>query len=300
MTATSKSRVVCREIEPRDLDALASLMSKAFKSRQLELKKLLLLSQRDTPAGLPRFGYLIESEALPVGALLMISSTDGPGGSGEIRCSVSNWYVEPEYHAYASLLVSRALKNRDVTYINASARPKIWPILTAQGFKRISTGVFFSIPGLSVRRSRTRLVRIRSSFDLPPGLTSAEQASLVDHARAGCFSLVCVMPDGPHPFIIGRRNLLNDRIPAAHLIYARSIDDFVDMAGPVGRYLVLRGIGIVLVYSNSAVPGLVGHYFEGRMPKFFKGTNAPRLGDLSYTNIALFNSPQHIELMQPN
>jgi len=39
------------------------------------------------------------------------------------RCNVSRWYVEPEYRVYGTLLVRRALRHRDVTYINVSPAP---------------------------------------------------------------------------------------------------------------------------------------------------------------------------------
>jgi hypothetical protein len=40
--------------------------------------------------------------------------------------------------------------------------------------------------------------------------------------------------------------------------------------------------------ANGAIGGLVGRYFDGIMPKYFKGPRPPRLGDLAYTEAALF------------
>jgi hypothetical protein len=45
---------------------------------------------------------------------------------------------------------------------------------------------------------------------------------------------------------------------------------------------------LIIVDSNGALPGVTGKFLEGRMPKYFKGPDRPRLGDLAYTEAALF------------
>jgi len=55
-----------------------------------------------------------------VGVLLLIASE---AVDDVRRCNVSRWYVEPEYRVYGTLLVRRALRHRDVTYINVSPAP---------------------------------------------------------------------------------------------------------------------------------------------------------------------------------
>jgi hypothetical protein len=45
---------------------------------------------------------------------------------------------------------------------------------------------------------------------------------------------------------------------------------------------------LVLLDANGPVPGLVGKYFDGSRPKYFKGPTQPRLGDLAYTQLAMF------------
>ena len=39
--------------------------------------------------------------------------------------------------------------------------------------------------------------------------------------------------------------------------------------------------------ANGPIPGLVGRFFRDKMPKYFKGQQQPRLGDLAYTEIAV-------------
>jgi hypothetical protein len=90
-----------------------------------------------------------------------------------------------------------------------------------------------------------------------------------------------------HPFIF-RPRFHKGIVPSLQLVYCRDIDDFVRCAGPIGRFLALRGRPFVLIDSNGPISGLVGKYFDGRMPKFFKGPDRPRLGDLAYTEAAMF------------
>ena len=74
----------------------------------------------------------------------------------------------------------------------------------------------------------------------------------------------------------------------AKLIYCRDIHEFVRFARPVGRYLIARGRPFVIINSNGPIPGLVGKYFGDKTPKYFKGPDQPRLGDLAYTEVVMF------------
>jgi len=77
-------------------------------------------------------------------------------------------------------------------------------------------------------------------------------------------------------------------VPALQLIYCRDIRDFVRLAGPIGRAMVRRGKLLVCLDADSPLPGLVGKYFAGRgSPRYFKGAERPRIGDLTYSEIVL-------------
>ena len=78
-----------------------------------------------------------------------------------------------------------------------------------------------------------------------------------------------------------------DRRPCAQIIYCRDVGDFIRLAGPIGRFLAPRGLPLVIVDANGPIPGLIGTYHRDR-PKYFKGLLRPRLGDLAYTEYALF------------
>ena len=286
-----RPRLRCREIAEADLPAVAELLAKSFTTRDNQLLRLRRLAQCTPPAGMPQFGYLLEHDDRPVGAILTLYSSISIGGSTVTRCNLSSWHVEPEYRGYGALLTSQALKQKNVTYVNVTARPSTWPIVSAQGFSRYSDGTFIAGPLLNRRAPATVTTVVAADGagvsvgggKLDPG----EIAMLSDHARFGCLSLVCETAETAHPFIFARRDL-KGLIPCVQLVYCRSIDEFVRFAGSIGRALARRGILLVTIDANQPIPGLSGRYYPGRMPKFVRGEGTMRLGDLAYTNIAVF------------
>jgi hypothetical protein len=42
-----------------------------------------------------------------------------------------------------------------------------------------------------------------------------------------------------------------------------------------------------MIDASAPIPGLVGWYSGSNMPKYFKGPQRPRLGDLAYTENAV-------------
>ncbi len=268
---------------------IVDLLKKGFgrqRSRRFWRHVLEVLARRPVPAGLPRFGYMLESEGRAVGVILLICSSCRDYGKPALRCNVSSWYVEPEFRGYGSLLISQALKHEAVTYLNISPAPHTWPILDAQGYARYSNGLMVSLPLLSAApKGPVRLVLAEA--ELEHDIDPAERDVLLTHAAHGCVSLWCVSADGVYPFVFVRR-MVKGVLPFFQLVYCRRVDDFVRFARPLGRYLALRGCPLVIVDANGPVRGLIGWYFDGVRPKYFKGAHAPRLGDLAYTEAALF------------
>ncbi len=276
----------CRQIAEGDFAAVAALLNRGFPNhtRQFWCDALQQLAHRAAPAGLPQYGYLLESGGAPVGAILMICSTMRDGDRAATRCNLSSWYVEPAFRAYAPLLVSHTLGRRDVTYTNVSAAPHTWPIIEAQGFSRYCDGIFIA---LSTFKRAADNVRIFDAARTPSAsFDPAERALLLRHAEHGCISLWCETAERAYPFVF-RPRLARRMIPCAQLIYCADVGDFVRFAGPIGRTLAWRGKPFVIVDSNGAIPGLFGIYCPGSMAKYFKGPQRPRLGDLADTEYAL-------------
>jgi hypothetical protein len=285
--AAAAPKIRCRQIADGDLDGLADLLKRGFGSRRTHSfwrHALACLRARAVPDGMPRYGYLLENDGVAVGAILLIFATTP--GSGDIRANVSSWYVEPAFRSYAPLLVSQALKLKQITYLNISAVRHTWPIVEAQGYHRYSNGVFVALPAL--RRAGDRALRVLAANVAPDAPhESFERDLLVEHAGYGCIGFWCITPERAFPFVF-RPRVVKSVIPCAQLIYCADVADVVRFAGPIGRYLAWRGRPFVVIDANGPIKGLTGRYFADTMPKFYRGPVHPRLGDLAYTETALF------------
>jgi len=282
------SGIRCRQIEESDVDAVAALLTRGFPNRNSQFWHHALdqLTRREPPPGLQKYGYLLETGGTPVGAILLICSAMRTGDTVAPRCNLSSWYVDPAYRAYAPLLVSHALRHKEVTYLNVSAAPHTWPIIEAQGFSRYSDGLFVCFPALSRMPPGDDVTVLDARLKPAVAFDPFEQDVLRQHAEHGCISLWCATAERAFPFVF-RPRLAKGVIPCAQLIYCHDIADFVRFAGSIGRHLALRGRPIVIVDANGPIPGLVGIFRHGRKPKYFKGPQRPRLGDLAYTEYAI-------------
>lgn len=277
-----------RQIEESDFEAVASLLAHGFptRDRQFWLGAFVQLRRHATPPGLPKYGYLLESGGRTIGAVLLICSLVRTGGKDARRCNLSSWYVDPAFRAYAPMLVSQAFRHKDVTFVNVSPARHTWPILEAQGFSRFCEGVFFAVPALSGLFGGPK-VRVFDGTRKPPvSFDPRDQDMLLQHAAYGCVSLWCATAERAYPFVF-RRRWVRGIVPYAQLIYCSDVADFVRFAGPLGRVLARRGMPLVMIDANAPIPGLVGRYSGGNMPKYFKGPQRPRLGDLAYSENAV-------------
>jgi hypothetical protein len=291
-------QIRCRGIVPSDLPNITSLLYEGFRPRRTRAfweKVLLLLSERAVPSGYPRYGYVLESDNKLVGVMLTIFSAVLDGKTEIIRCSVSSWYVVPEFRVYATMLSARALSARNVTYLNVSAAPHTWAILETQGYKRYASGRALAFPALSRGPAEASVEPVTAATRAGDGLLAGEVAMLRDHARFGCISVVCCLAGTRHPFVFAPLRKYGI-LPFAYLVYCRNIDSFARCAGPLGRFLAWRGIPMVMFDGDGRVPGVAGFYRD-RYPKYFKGPHRPRIGDLAYTELTLFG---HMKPAIPN
>lgn len=287
MSATPQ-KVRCRPIGEADLGAVADLLAVGFpdRTRTYWSAGLARMARRAETPGCPRFGYMLEADGAAVGAVLLIFTDLGGRSGARIRCNISSWYVAPAFRAYAAQLSATALKLKHVTYLNISPAEHTWPLLIAQGYRRYSEGQLACLPILSRRAGRAR-VRIAGS-DASAGLP--EDELLAAHAAAGCLSLVCESLAGRDPFVLAPRHIAYSPVGLMQLVWCRDTADFARCAGALGGFLARRGVLGVILDANAPVPGLVGQYFKGRQPKYFKGAEAPRLNDLAFTETVLFGA----------
>jgi hypothetical protein len=288
-TEARRMSVRARRIEDDDVPAVVDLLARGFprRPRKFWSGMLAALTDRAVPEGYPRYGYLLESDGAAVGALLLIFSCMCSREGSMLRCNVSSWYVEPRFRSYGSMLVAKALSHKDATYLNVTPAPHTLPILTAQGYSQYCGGTFVALPVLQRGSGRAQIKVVTAGAPAPESGDAFEHQLLLDHARYGCVSLWCEADDRAHPFVL-RPRLIRGVVPCAQLVYCRDVEDFIRFAGPIGRFLARRGRFVVLVDANGDTPGLIGRYFDGKIPKFFRGPHLPRLGDLAYTETALF------------
>jgi hypothetical protein len=281
-----------REIQESDLDAVGDLLTRGFVHRKREywMRGLHRQRTRPIPSQVPRYGYLLESEGVGVGCLLLIYASRIVDGKPALFCNVSSWYVDPAFRNYAALFASMTQKRKDVTYFNVTPATPTWPILEAQGYVAYCRGLHFSMPALSASGRGMTIEAVAPETPAVAGLTGDELALLRRHAEYGCLSLVCRSAESAFPFIFfplrKRRGVIP--LPAMQLGFCRSIDDYVRCAGAIGRYLLRHGKPVIIADANGPMAALPGIYTEARGRKYFRGPYRPRLGDLADTELAIF------------
>jgi hypothetical protein len=171
--------------------------------------------------------------------------------------------------------------------LNITPVPHTWSTVEAQGFSIYCKGQVYGALALS-RPVRSAKVEPFSA-GAAGGLSDYEVDLLRQHASFGCLSLV--VRDGTHayPFVFQKHHVKNV-LPVHRLLYCREIGDLKRFAGNVGRFLAHGGGLLVRFDANAPVPGLVGWYSEKRGRKYAKGPKPPLLGDLAFTEAALFDS----------
>jgi len=261
-----------------DTDGVILLLNRGFTQRDPNFwrRAIQRLDDHQIPPNVPKYGYVLENNGLLVGLLLLIHSSVG----NSIRCYTSGFYVEPEFRPYGPMLDAVATARKDVTYINITALAPTRQLMEPLGFAQYTQGSFIFVPALC----RTQHgVRVTETVEALP---TWEAKLLQDHTAYGCLSLVCLTSDGAHPFVFAQRKRRGAKL--ARLTYCRSQEDFDRFAGSLGRYLARRGFLLASLNADEPISGLSGVY-RGGWPKYYKGSNRPRLCDEAYSDRVLFD-----------
>ncbi len=288
-----EDKLRCRLITDADLDAVAALLTEGFGKRERERWRCGLerLREREVPEGRPRYGYCLLAGSRLVGVILVISSLRERDGAAMPVANVASWYVQPEYRAYAQMLVSMALKQRDITYVNISAAPHTWPIVEKQGYSKYCNGLFVSFAALTPPQPGVEIITVRARGEVPEAVRQLPDLPLLQrHAGWGCESLVLRTGSALYPVVLRRFTIRKGqlRFPAMYVLHAPQRDALVRCCGNLGRHFLRRAAPILMFDATSAVAGLPGFYTERRGCKFFKGPNPPALCDLADTEFAIF------------
>jgi DNA-directed RNA polymerase subunit N (RpoN/RPB10) len=295
-------KIRCREIGIADLETIIDLLTAGYQIKEdLHLgrssvslgrrdvweRRIKRLSDHSPPPGFPKYGFLLECNGTPVGAIFTMFSSTVENGMMKIRCYTTNWYVVPQYRSYAALLAIRALKYKNVTYLLGTPSERVWPILDGLGYVRYCGGRLIAVPALSRQVERTRVEIASSNIKADHDISSFEVELLSRHAIYGCVGLICASETGKFLFVFHLRRK-GRIVPFARLVYCRDFADFIRFAGPIGRFLLRRGYPFVALDADGPIPGLVGKY-SNKFPKFFKGPDRPRLGDTAYSSRIIFD-----------
>jgi hypothetical protein len=248
------------------------------------------LAAHATPPGFPKYGYVLQVDGAIVGVVLTIYSSMMVNGENRVRVNVSSWYVDPDFRLYAAMMTSRLRSYKQATYLNVTPAPHTWPMLEALGYRRICNGGFFALAAFSGPRVAAKVRRVSSTVEPGGGLSPAEAEVLRAHASFGCTSLVCEWEQRRYPFVFVPSWIRWKGIPLPHAMlgYCRDFESYTQLARPLGRYFLLRGMPLILSDANGPVSGLKGRYVDWGV-KFSRGPHMPHLGDLSYTERLMFD-----------
>jgi hypothetical protein len=271
-----------RLIEESDKDEVVRLLSEGFPRRSVEYWTGAWgrLAQLSPPLGSPKYGHVIVAQGIIVGVILVLTLKVTNEGGSKTRANLSSWYVKPSHRSVATLLLSRACKNKDVTYLNVSAATHTYAICEALGFKRYSEGQIAAFLLLS-KPAKGLVIREYSGWD--SGLTELENQTMQDHRGYGCICLVGTDGKESQPFIFVSRRI-KGWLPAVQLIYCRSPKTFASYAKRIGLYFAFRATFFCLLDACGSMRGIKGRYYNGRSPKYYKGPVLPQLVKLMKLN----------------
>jgi len=295
---STRAKVRCRTIEEDDLASVVRLLRVGFPDRSETYWRTGLDRHRTQPLpdDVPRYGYVLERDGAIVGVLLALYRTVTDEAGTHLRCNLSSWYVLPEFRALGTLLDGFAMRDRRVTYTNVSPAPQTWQMHKARGFKPVCSGQMLVMPLLAgFGRGR----RVRAATPETLRLLPEPEARLVaDHIAYGCIGLVCSDGEKAWAVLFQRRAIKLrpgetrwPRLPCLQLVYRSTALDLSAFLGAIGRHLILHhAMPWFVLDAVGKLPGLVGHFFEGRAPKYARGPNPPATGDLTYTEVVLFGA----------
>jgi hypothetical protein len=272
-----------REITDDDLGAVRELLVEGFpQSDDYWTKGLANLGSLPPVEGFPRYGYLVDADDAAQGLLLTVTSDRGVHGA---RTNFSSWYVREGYRQFATFLFRHALKLKNTTFLNTSPSAHVLPIVKAFGFKPYTTGMVMLDLRTAMRgRSSRGGVRRLGIGDLAD-LSEPEGQIAEDHLRMGC-DVLRLETDVRAGLLIHRRKWIRRSLPCSQVILTDPAL-MTELAGPVMRALASRGSLLVLCDVDQAPQPAIGRVFP-RGIRYFKGANAPPVGDLSYSELAVF------------
>jgi hypothetical protein len=289
VSGARKEPVHCRPITKDCVGQVVDCLCRGFPHRERDYWIRALDAMAALPAidDYPRYGYALEAEGRIVGVILLIYWKRPDTAQAGVRCNISSWCVDKAYRTSAFMLHLKAVSRREVTYLNISPANHTLQTIEAFGFQRFSDGQLLALPWLSDVEDNVHVRNFLALDAASAPLPEIELQILERHAAFGCRSILCVTDEGYYPFVF-QRKMIFGFLPCAQLIYCRQLHEYIRFSGSLGRFLLFRLGPFCVVDTRGRLIGLAGTYFADRNPKYFKGPVVPRLGDLSFTELAVF------------
>jgi hypothetical protein len=278
--------VKIRPLEDSDQQSVVTLLTEGFMRRNYNywMNCWRYLQSQFVPSDQPRFGWGMEQEGVLVGVILNLWRPQERCMAGRPVANLSSWYVKPEYRSFAAMLLARASRDPNVTYLNVSAAKPTVKICEAFGFQMYSRGQALAIPLLSVGKSSSKVFR----FGTQAARLSKVQTDLVEsHLAFGCVALVGEIDGQQTPLLFVKRKV-RGYIPALQLIYTENDQVIRRLIHSLGFELLKLGQIFVILDADEKLDYAVSKFFADTGARYFKGPAKPRAGDMSYTEIPAF------------
>ena len=291
-TSLPAGRLCCRPIRAEDLDSIVAFLHAGFPRRSpSDFRRLLItLGSRPVCDKGQQYGHMLSCGSTCVGVLLTITSQTKVGVETVTRCNVACWHVHPHYAMFGGMLLSRVLKDAPAIVLNVSPAKSTLPTIEAQGFTRLSSGLFAALPLLSYRSEVAHLVPPEAYDSGQPGFDAEMIGLLKRHTEYGCISFLIRANGRLYPFIFRRRVVRHFPVPCAQLVYAAGSQSLIACARLIGSLLLRRGLLWMLVAGSGPIASIPGVYFPGRSPIYVRTRLPTNPYDLADTELALFGA----------
>jgi hypothetical protein len=277
--------VKIRQLEDRDQISTADLLLEGFKRRNRDywLHSWQYLQSQDVPEGQPRFGWAMEHDDKIVGVILNLWRPPSYAIGGKQVANLSSWYVKADYRSFAGMLLARASHDPEVIYLNVSPAPVTIPICEAIGFRPYSKGQNVSLPLLAKHQKGARVFQYGAETDV---LTYTQRSLVELHLKQKCIGYVAEVNGRQSPLLLYRRKV-GGYLPALQLIYVESEDTLRLVFNALGRALLKFGV-FVIADAEAKFEFAPGTFYPDKGSRYYRGREAPHVGDLSFTEITAF------------
>ena len=268
-----------RQIEEDDLPQVVTFLNEIFpeRSRAYWEKGLGKIGALPSLPGRPRYGYVLDDNGIR-GVVLAISSRHGDESDEMIITNLGSWCVAPSHRGRAAWkLCLHSTSEDSVTHTSLSSLPHVFSMIRRVGFKDWTAGQIAGI-GRCTAPDFSGIISVEDAS--LEEISPRELAVLRDHQEFGCIAFCVRIKDRLAPMIFLPRKVKRI-IPCAQLIYCKHLPDFLANSRAINLHLARRGYPLMIFDANGPAKEVLGQYYPGKAPKFFKGAK-PRC-DVDHT-----------------